>query len=82
MIIVKMLTVMQKKNHRGHLIIITKLKKLNWKLKMLRFQIIDCFGDCIRKFATLKEAKAFRRLRKDCKIVEFDLHEILGDCLL
>jgi hypothetical protein len=47
---------------------------------MKRFQIIDCFGDCIRKFATLKEAKEFRRLRKDCKIVEIDLDEILGEC--
>lgn len=49
---------------------------------MLRFQVIDCFGGVLRRFNTLREAKAFIRGRKDCKIVEFDLHEILGDCLL
>lgn len=35
---------------------------------MLRFQIIDCFGDCIRKFASLKEAKAFKKSKKITKL--------------
>jgi hypothetical protein len=51
------------------------------RLEMLRFQVIDCFGDCIRKFATLKEAKEFRRLRKDCKIVEISIFDISEECL-
>ena len=48
---------------------------------MLRFHIIDCFGDVIRKFNDKASAKLFLRNKPDCRLHDsiFDDYE---ECLL
>lgn len=48
---------------------------------MLRFQIIDCFGDAIRVFNTMAEAKAFKRNKPDCRINEVSIFDVVEECL-
>lgn len=48
---------------------------------MLRFQIIDCFGDCIRAFSTMREAKQFKRNKPDCRINEVSIFDAVEECL-
>ena len=47
-----------------------------------RFIVYDEFGGAIRSFYTMREAKVFIRNKRDCKVQEISLYEILGDCLL
>lgn len=47
-----------------------------------RFIVLDEFGDPLRTFSTKSEAKVFMRNKKGCKLVEIDLIDILGECLL
>jgi hypothetical protein len=49
---------------------------------MLRFTVIDEFGLPLRKFATMKEAKAFISNKKGCSIHEYSLDDLLGECLM
>lgn len=48
----------------------------------MRFTVIDEFGDALRKFETLREARNFIRNKKGLTIHEVSLVEILGECLI
>lgn len=48
---------------------------------MLRFEIIDCFGDPLRRFASMKLAKIFKRNKPDCKVREIAISELIEECL-
>ena len=47
-----------------------------------RFTVCDEFGEPLRTFYSLNEAKLFTANKSDCTIREITLFEILGDCLL
>ena len=50
-------------------------------LIMQRYQIIDCFGDCIMRFNTMREAKLFKRNKPDCAIREIPIENLIEPCL-
>lgn len=47
-----------------------------------RFIVLDEFGGALRTFSSKSEAKVFMRIKKGCKLVEIDLIDIIGECLL
>jgi hypothetical protein len=49
---------------------------------MLRFTVIDEFGEPLRKFATMQEAKEFISNKNGCSIHEYLLDDLLGECLM
>lgn len=48
---------------------------------MFRFQIIDCFGEVLRRFNTMAEAKEFKRNKPDCRINEVSIFDVIEECL-
>jgi uncharacterized membrane protein len=48
---------------------------------LLRFTVIDEFGEPIRRFATKAEAINFMSNKKGCTLVEITLESVLGECL-
>jgi hypothetical protein len=50
-------------------------------MSLLRFIILDEFGEPIRRFATKAEAVNFMRNKKGCTLVEISLQSILDNCL-
>jgi hypothetical protein len=48
---------------------------------MKRFIVIDGFGGRLRAFATKQEAKNFIRNKKDCRIVEISIFDVVDECL-
>jgi len=49
---------------------------------MNRFIVHDEFGDALRSFYLLSDAKVFMRNKRGCTLREITLFEVLGDCLI
>ena len=47
-----------------------------------RFIVLDEFGDALRTFSNKSDAKVYMRNKKGCKLVEIDLIDIIGECLI
>ena len=48
---------------------------------MLRFIVIDGFGGRLRAFATKEEAKQFMHNKKDCRLQEISIFDVVDECL-
>ena len=57
------------------------INNVNKTTNMKRFIVIDGFGGRLRAFATKQEAKNFIRNKKDCRIVEISIFDVVDECL-